>query len=168
MSPRAACRLATLGFEQVYDYMPSKVDWMARGLPLEGEKAGEPRAIDIARRDVVTCRLDDTVSDVRDRVSASPYGFAFVTTADGVLLGRLRKTALDAGSEAMAGQLMQPGPSTTRPDLAPAAILDKLRKADLTTAVLSDPEGRLMGIVRREGTRPTTSRHRSPAPDSMH
>ena len=34
MSPRAACRLAALGFEQVYDYMPSKVDWLARGLLL--------------------------------------------------------------------------------------------------------------------------------------
>ena len=39
MSPRAVCRLEALGFQQVYDYVPGKVDWLARGLPREGEKA---------------------------------------------------------------------------------------------------------------------------------
>jgi hypothetical protein len=72
MSPRAACRLDTLGFQHVYDYMPGKVDWMARGLPLQGEKAQEPRAIDVARHDVVTCSLRDAVGPVRDRVAPSP------------------------------------------------------------------------------------------------
>jgi rhodanese-related sulfurtransferase len=38
MSPRAACRLDTLGFEHVYDYMPGKFDCLARGLPREGER----------------------------------------------------------------------------------------------------------------------------------
>ena len=33
MSPRAACRLDTLGFEHVYDYLTGKYDWLARGLP---------------------------------------------------------------------------------------------------------------------------------------
>ena len=130
--------------------MPGKVDWMARGLAMEGEKADQPRAVDVARHDVVTCRLDDTIGAVRDRVAASPYGFAFVTTTGGILLGRLRKKALDEEPHRTAAEVMEPGPSTTRPDLAPATILDKLRKADLTTAVLTDPEGRLLGIVRRE------------------
>src|SRR2546430_16920519 len=35
MSPRAAARLEQLGFD-VYDYALGKVDWMARGLPMEG------------------------------------------------------------------------------------------------------------------------------------
>lgn len=48
MSPRAACRLATLGFEQIYDYVAGKSDWLARGLPREGEKAAESRAVDFA------------------------------------------------------------------------------------------------------------------------
>jgi CBS-domain-containing membrane protein len=155
MSPRAACRLATLGFEQVYDYMPSKVDWLARGLPLEGEKAREPRAIDIARTDVVTCGLHDTLDAVHDRVGQSAYGFAFVLGPDGVLLGRLRKASLEHHRDTEAQDVMEPGPSTTRPDTPPDKLLAKLHGADLTTAVLTDPEGRLVGIVRRgdlEGT----------------
>jgi CBS domain containing-hemolysin-like protein len=46
--------------------------------------------------------------------------------------------------------VMEPGPSTTRPDLAPAKLLEKLRNADLTTAVLTDPDGKLLGIVTRQ------------------
>jgi CBS-domain-containing membrane protein len=149
MSPRAACRLATIGFEQVYDYMPGKVDWMARGLPLEGEKAAERRAIDVARSDVVTCGLQDTIGGVRERVAQSSYGFAFVLGRDRVLLGRLRKAVLDGRQDAKAEDVMEPGPSTTRPDTSPDKLLAKLQDADLTSAVLSDPEGRLLGIVRR-------------------
>ncbi len=155
MSPRAACRLVTLGFEQVYDYMPSKVDWMARGLPLEGEKAGEPRAIDVARTDVVTCRLQDTIGAVHDRVTQSPYGYAFVLGPGGVLIGRLRQASLGDRPDTKAQDVMEPGPSTTRPDTPPDELLAKLQHADLTTAVLTDPEGRLLGVVRRrdlEGT----------------
>ena len=47
MSPRAACRLETLGFAEVYDYVAGKADWLGRGLPREGEKAREPRAFDL-------------------------------------------------------------------------------------------------------------------------
>jgi len=149
MSPRAACRLDTLGFEHVYDYMPGKVDWMARGLPLEGDKAHHPRAIDFARQDVVTCDLDTPVGDVRDRVQASPFGFAFVVHHD-VLLGRLRKSALAGEPDARAEDVMEPGPATTRPDTAPDKLLTKLQQSDLNTAALTDPEGRLLGVVRRE------------------
>jgi CBS domain-containing protein len=133
----------------VYDYTPGKVDWMARGLPMEGEKAGEPRAIDIARTDVVTCGLEDTIGAVRDRVADSPYGFAFVLGRGGVLLGRLRKAALETNADIKAEDVMEPGPSTTRPDTSPDKLLAKLEKVDLTVAVLTDPDARLLGIVRR-------------------
>lgn len=150
MSPRAACRLATLGFEHVYDYLPGKADWLARGLSREGTKADEPRAIDHARHDAVTCRLDEPVEAVRARVHASPYGFAFVVSNSGVLLGRLRQTTLDgADPETAAETVMEPGPSTTRADTAPQALRRRLDNAGLSTAVITDPDGRLLGITRR-------------------
>ena len=149
MSPRAACRLATLGFTQVYDYMPGKVDWLARGLPREGDKADEPRAIDFALDDVVTCALDDRIADVQAHVVGSPYRFAFVVSAEGVLLGRLRRAALEGDGTALAEAVMEPGPSTVRPDTPPGDLAERLKSRDLATAVISDPEGRLLGIVRR-------------------
>lgn len=149
MSPRAACRLASLGHQDVLDYMPGKVDWMARGLPVEGTKADEPRVADLARQDIVTCEPADTVQDARDRVARSPYGFALVLDANRVVLGRIRKAALAGSAHARVEDLMEPGPSTTRPHTAPAVLLERLRRADLWTAVLTDPDGRLTGVVRR-------------------
>src|SRR4051794_17364375 len=139
MSPRAACRLDTLGFAHVYDYMPGKADWLARALPREGEKASEPRAIDFARSDVVTCHLGDRVGEVRERVETSPYGFAFVLSDGGVLLGRLRKAALEDDDDAVAEAVMEPGPSTMRADLVPAHLRQRLERGGLTTAVITDP-----------------------------
>jgi CBS domain-containing protein len=130
--------------------MPGKVDWMARGLPLEGEKAAEPRAIDFALRDVVTSGLDETMGAVRERVAQSQYGFTFVVGEEGVLLGRLRKAALEGDPGARAEDVMEPGPSTSRPDTPPAELLAKLDRRQLRTAVLTDPDGRLLGVVRRD------------------
>src|SRR6266567_3169101 len=99
MSPRAACRLETLGFPDVSDYVAGKADWLAHGLPREGEKATERRALDLAADDVVTCGLEDRIGDVRARVAALRHGVAFVVTPDGVVLGRLRGTALEGDPE---------------------------------------------------------------------
>ncbi len=65
MSPRAAWRL---GFTKAYDYLAGKADWFAAGLPREGKLVSIPRAGDAARRDDVTCRPTDRISDVIDRI----------------------------------------------------------------------------------------------------
>jgi CBS domain-containing protein len=149
MSPRAACRLETLGFTSVSDYVAGKADWLAHGLPREGETADAPRALDLAVDDAVTCRLEDRVRDVRTRVAASPYGFAFVVSADRVLLGRLRQGALEGDPELTADAVMEPGPSTIRPDAALTPLAERMRSSDLTSLPITDPEGRLLGIIRR-------------------
>jgi rhodanese-related sulfurtransferase len=100
MSPRAAALLDTLGFERVYDYAASKVDYLARGLPREGEKAGERRAVDALREDIVRCGLGDDVDEIRARIESSPFGFGLVVDDDGVLIGRLRRSVLAQGDEA--------------------------------------------------------------------
>ena len=149
LSPRAAQRLVSLGFTEVYDYASSKVDWMARGLPLEGRRAQEKRAIDFAGPRVVTCRLSDRVGPLREPVAASAYGFALVLSGEDAVVGRLRRAVLEGDPEAVAEDVMEAGPSTHRPNLEPSKLLEKLKQKDLKTAILSDPDGRLLGIVRR-------------------
>jgi hypothetical protein len=149
MSPRAACRLDTLGFEHVFDYMPGKADWLARGLPREGDKAAEPRAVDYARGDVVACALGDPAGPLRAAIEASPYGFALVIDAAGVVLGRLPKSTVDAAGDAAAEALMEPGPSTVRADAAPHALRERLERSGYQDAVVTDPDGRLLGVARR-------------------
>ncbi len=155
MSPRAACRLEALGFEQVYDYVPGKVDWLARGLPREGDKAAERRAGDVIVRDVVTALLEDRVGDVRASVEASPYGFALVVSDGGVVLGRLRRAALAGDSDRPASAVMEAGPSTVRADTPLDKLRARLEARDLRTAVVTTPDGVLVGVVRREDLEPS-------------
>jgi CBS-domain-containing membrane protein len=43
---------------------------------------------------------------------------------------------------------MEPGPSTIRPDTEPAELARRLRDRELPTAVVTDPDGVLLGVVR--------------------
>jgi CBS-domain-containing membrane protein len=130
--------------------VPGKVDWLARALPVEGELAGARTAAKLARTDVVTCALDSRAGDVREQVARSPYGFALVVHDDAIVLGRLRMSAMqDAAADATAEQIMSPGPSTVRADTGAEELAKKLDSKSLKTAVVTDPEGRLIGVVLR-------------------
>jgi CBS-domain-containing membrane protein len=126
------------------------VDWLAHGLPIEGEHANEPTVGSLARDDVVTCGLDDAVGKVRERVRASPYPFALVVQAEaGVLLGRLRASTLDCDPTLRAAEVMEPGPSTVRPHKTAAGIAENLAEKELRWAIVTTPEGELIGVAAR-------------------
>jgi CBS domain-containing protein len=149
MSPRAACRLATLGYD-VYDYAAGKVDWIAHGLPIEGTAAERRTALSLARDDVAVCALDDHATDVARQIDASPYGFALVLSTEEVVLGRVRRSRLNGGdSGAHAEAVMEPGPSTIRPHLTVEELVARLGRSDVRTLIVTDPEGKLLGVVRR-------------------
>jgi hypothetical protein len=151
MSPRAACRLATLGFEQVYDYVAGKADWLAHGLPGEGEKADRPYAGDLADSDPPTCGLADTASAIGARLEGSRYGFSLVTSERGIVLGRVRRSALaGASGDATAETLMEPGPSTVRHNKPVDELVERLTKGQLRTAIVTTPDGFLLGVFHRE------------------
>jgi ubiquinone/menaquinone biosynthesis C-methylase UbiE len=147
MSPRAAAWLEQLGFD-AYDYALSKVDWMAHGLPMEGTGAGRPTAGSFLRDDVAICTLETPAEEIKQRIDSSPYGYALVL-AERVVLGRVRRSRLqDAAVDARAAQLMEPGPSTSRPHIAPGEIAAQLKRAGTSSTILTTPEGELLGIVR--------------------
>jgi hypothetical protein len=82
MSARAASRLATLGFTDVYRYQAGKADWFAAGLPREGAEAHVPRVTDLAERDVPTCGLQERVGDLQERVRAAGRDVCVVVDAE--------------------------------------------------------------------------------------
>jgi CBS domain-containing protein len=127
-----------------------KVDWLAHKLPVEGDDPEPPTAGQFARDDVVRCALDDRVGEVRERIERSRYGFALVVARGGVLLGRLRGSALDCDPALSVEEVMEPGPSTVRPHRAAGRLADQLAERDLRWAIVTDPEGRLIGVARRE------------------
>lgn len=131
--------------------MPGKVDWLAHNLPVEGERATPQTAGRLMRDDAVRCAPDDRVADVLEAVKASPYTFALVTDEPGHLLGRLRASVCsDADRERPAGEAMELAPSTVRPHRSAEALAQRLAEKELKWAIVTTPEGRLLGVVWRE------------------
>ena len=140
--------------------MAGKHDWLARGLPSEGEKADLPVARHVVKDDVVTCGLADRVGEVHERAQASPYRFAIVIAEDRCVLGRLRCSILEkCDPESTAEEVMEPGPSTIRLDRPLATLVEQLRERGYRFAVATDPDGRLAGVVRRSDAESYLSRH---------
>src|SRR6266540_4232965 len=112
MSPRAASRLESLGFEHVYDYVAGKADWGSAGLLLEGANGSETRAGAHLRTDVPTCRPDERVEEVCARLDESGWDTCFVVDERRVVLGRIRRRAIRARGNVAAEEAMTLGPST--------------------------------------------------------
>ena len=149
MSPRAAWRLESLGFTNVFDYVGGKADWFAAGLPREGRLAGVPRTGDIARRDDVTCRLTDRISDVIDRVREAGKEACIVTTDGAIVLGRVSIDRLNSDTQAQAEEVMESGPTTTRADTTLGSILERFKARGVDSILVATSDGRLVGTLYR-------------------
>ena len=150
MSPRAAWRLESLGFMDVCDYTDGKLDWMAAGLPMEGTNAERPRAADVARKDVVTCRLDERLGDVSERAAAAGWEAAVVVNDEGIVLGLLRAKELAGDPVQTVERAMRPGPSTFRPYVAIAEMATFMTDHNLDTSPITTSDGRLVGLLLKE------------------
>ena len=150
MSPRAAWRLESLGFNQVYDYTDGKLDWLAAGLPTEGTNASAPRAGDVARRDVATCGPNEGIGEVRQRVSVAGWNACVVVNDERVVFGLLRAEELAKGSNEPVDVVMRPGPSTFRPHVPIEEMAHYMRHHDLASSPITTSDGRLVGLLRVE------------------
>jgi len=147
MAPRAAARLETLGFKDVFHYKGGKLDWMASGQLTEGENSKRPRAADVARNDVATCRLDDRLGDVRERAHATGLDAAVVVDAQRVVLGLLRGAELAKDPDLTIDRAMRPGPSTFRPYVPIKEMADYMDKHNLESSPITTSDGKLVGLL---------------------
>jgi predicted transcriptional regulator len=147
MAPRAAARLETLGFTDVYEYKAGKLDWMAAGLPTEGENSLHPRAGDAARKDVPVCRLTDRLGDVSERVKAAGWDAAVVVDEDRVVLGLLRSKELAKDADLRIEDAMRPGPSTSRPYVSLHEMAHHMEEHNLDNAPVTTSDGKLVGLL---------------------
>ncbi len=106
--------------------------------------------MDAARREVATCRPDETLTDVRARVAASGLGVCVVTTEDGVVFGLLRADQLSGPGPTRAVEAMIRGPSTFRPNVPLAEMAEYMTEHDLASAPITSSDGRLIGLLLRE------------------
>lgn len=138
-----------MGFPRVYDYVAGKKSWGSFGLPRAGTAVPDRSAGDVAHGDVPTCLLADRLADVRERVRSAGWDTCIVVNEQRVVLGRLGRRAIAADSDESVEQAMTPGPSTVRPSIGADALLERVRARDLTSYLVTTPDGRLVGLVVR-------------------
>jgi hypothetical protein len=154
MSARAASRLETLSFSRVYRYQAGKADWFAAGLPREGKNASTLRVVDIARRDVPSCRIHERVAGLRDRVRTGGWEVCVVLDGQRVVLGVVHAESLEADPNTPVEQVMQSDPVTFRPDIAAGQVPDDLKKKQIAHALVTTSDGVLIGLLRVEAAAP--------------
>jgi CBS domain-containing protein/rhodanese-related sulfurtransferase len=154
MSPRAARRLDHLGFAQIYDYVPGKVDWLAAGLPREGVASATPNPGELARRDLPTSNIRAGAEQALALMRRAGQPFCVVVDDDVVMGMAYRDELEDAlGANAVPDrrveELMHPGPTTVRANEPLQPLLGRMERAGVDGILVTDPEGRLIGLLDR-------------------
>ena len=130
--------------------MEGKLDWLAAGLPTEGTNAQLPRAGGEARADVPTCRLDERLGDVLERVRSAGWDACVVVNEESVVLGLLRSKELSGDADLPIDQAMRPGPSTFRTYVPIEEMAEFMSEHDLVNAPITTSDGKLVGLLVRE------------------
>jgi CBS domain-containing protein len=146
MSPRAAWRLETLGFDAVHDYTGGKADWLASGQPTEGHTHRSPISA-LPQSEVPTCLLNEPVGAVVERMRAARSDVAIVINHRRIVLGWLRADHFDENSSSPVDGVMEEGPTTVRADADPRELYVRMQARNTKHVVVSTPEGHLLGVV---------------------
>jgi hypothetical protein len=123
----------------VYDYVDGKADWMAYGLPVEGDDGpflGDQLV------EVPTCAVTGTVADAREALDASGGESVVLVHAGGLAVGEVDREALTSreGDVALL-EVFDPVPTTVRPSVTAAALAEGGGGDRLVTT----SDGRLLG-----------------------
>lgn len=148
LSGRAAARLESMDFTDVYNYEGGKLDWLASDLPAEGSAPEEPTIGDVVHRDAPTCRLDERLADLTKRMSEG-WNWCAVINRDLVVLGRIRRRAITEHPHASVRQAMENGPATYRPGMLASELMELMTEGGYDSAFVTDPDGRFIGLVNR-------------------
>jgi CBS domain-containing protein len=98
--------------------------------------------------DVPRFGLDDRAGAIVDTLRARGWDWAAIVDGSGVLLGRVRRTQ-GADPEARAAEVMEEGPATYRPNVRLDELLRRMLDHRFEMAFVTDPDGRLRGLVTR-------------------
>jgi len=152
-SARAAWRLESMGFQEVYRYTPGKRDWIAAGFDTEGEAAKRPRLKQYVKTNVQTCLLRDRMQDVQNRRGTNDV--CVVLNDRNIVMGIIEGESWNADPLLRASEAMNPAPRTVRLDGDPKEIMKELRKDEAENAIVTTSDGELVGILRVGGQKKT-------------
>jgi CBS domain-containing protein len=149
MSRRAAARLESFGFENVCIYVPGKQDWLSFELPFEGDLARDLTAGAAALREVPVCGPLETLAQVRGRLQQSGWAECVVANEQRIVLGLVSARTWQADGRLPVEQVMDPAPLTVRPHTTCAVVADRMQKQQTEVALVTYPDGKLIGLLRQ-------------------
>ncbi|HEX6270371.1 MAG TPA: CBS domain-containing protein [Anaerolineales bacterium] len=117
---------------------------------MAGKFAAIPKAGDVTRRDVPTCRLTDEVGEVYRRCQALGWKVCLVVNEQNIVLGRLRGEAWGADPDTRAEEVMENGPTTFRPDNFLEPLIKRMRDKKVGSVIITNSDGGLLGILYRK------------------
>ena len=150
MSPRAAARLETLGFEDVYDYVAGKTDWTACGLPLEGRPKDLKLVSDLLNTEVATSRPTEKTGEVAKRIRSQGYNYCPVVNESDIVLGLFRIPSAPTHSEDAVEDQMQLGPTTFRANTSVDQAAAFMAKNNRSEVLITSSDGKFLGVLTRE------------------
>ena len=136
-----------MGFTRVYDYVGGKTAWLAAGLSVEGEKAGQIRSGGLARPNPPTCSPVDTVADL---VDLADWGLVVVVDERQVVHGLLSGEAVANSPESSPVEsVMTVGPTTIRPSRSRESALELMDDLETDSLLVTTEFGELLGVLYR-------------------
>ena len=84
------------------------------------------------------------------RQSARDWGTCIVVNEQRVVFGRMFQPELDGDPRGRVSDVMRPGTSTFRPNVSAIELLEYMDRKHHDTSLVTTPDGRLVGLVRRE------------------
>ena len=148
-----------MGFSKVFEYKAGKQDWFAAGLPMDGRRATEPTIATVIHTDVPRFGVQERAGAILDVMRSGGWEWAAVVNARGLLLGRIRARDIH-DPNAKAEDVMEEGPSTYRPNVGLDELLRRMLDHRFEMAFVTDPDGRLRGLVTRRGIARELEAHR--------
>ena len=150
MSRRAAARLESLWFRERLRLCPRQTR-LARVRASCGRLIdNSPTAGRAALRDVPVCGQLETLAEVRSRIQKAGWLKCVVADAQRKVLGLIAGGICQANNALPAEQVMDPAPLTFRPHTTLEAVADRMQKQEKELALVTNPDGKLIGLLRQE------------------
>jgi predicted transcriptional regulator len=92
----------------------------------------------------------DTVGAAAEKTREAGQDQCIVVNGSQIVLGRLRSAALKGNPDAKVGDVMELGPTTSRPDAEVAPILERMLARNVDRILVATSGGRLIGTMWRD------------------
>ncbi len=131
--------------------MAGKMDWLAYGLPVERPENAAATVLDNLDRNIPTAFFTETIGQVHLRLDDSSQSALLPVVNDRkVVLGVIKKPIHGMDPVMPVTEAMDPGPTTIRPYTPSQSVVERLIKENKDAILVTVPDGRLLGIFRRQ------------------